>query len=313
MISAKLFLILIIAIILVTLTLLFIVVYYSVYTSVPSHLHATFTTQNGPVTEFVYNSYLQTNLQLDSLLLMANYDYDPNVSWSLWRLVRLTSYLSGKRPKKIALPEYDAPEDIMGLNQNGRPIKTGMLYHNPISQTTVMAFHGTSNAADWRTDMELQQIQNSLNSDSKNKEKVHKGFLKRYTFMQPDIKKLINKYNESTREGGWFVAGHSLGGAVATLVAYDQKDNFSSLPHIYTFGQPRVGNSEFAKKMDSMYPSGAYRVVNTSDVITLLPPPVWFQKIYEHAFSEQRFTLNLIEYSKNHIEAYQKFLDPTKI
>ena len=43
-------------------------------------------------------------------------------------------------------------------------------------------------------------------------------------------------------------AGHSLGGALATLAAYDLKSRFRRLPvHVYTFGAPRTGNKAFAR------------------------------------------------------------------
>jgi predicted lipase len=39
------------------------------------------------------------------------------------------------------------------------------------------------------------------------------------------------------------VNGHSLGGALAILAAVDIKLHFGRVNSVYTFGQPRVGNS----------------------------------------------------------------------
>ena len=63
------------------------------------------------------------------------------------------------------------------------------------------------------------------------------------------------------------LAGHSLGGALATLAAcyfYDlglKKENMS----IYTFGAPPVGDEDFCKKYRNNL--DIYRVINKNDVI----------------------------------------------
>jgi triacylglycerol lipase len=63
-------------------------------------------------------------------------------------------------------------------------------------------------------------------------------------------------------------AGHSLGGAMAVIAG-------SRHPHTrcaYTFGAPRIGDAEF---MDSiLFP--VHRVVNNNDIVTRLPPPIFY-------------------------------------
>ena len=307
MLSNKSFISIIILIVLITLTILFVIVYYTAYTSAPSTLHSTFTTQKGPITDFILNMESQNSKMQAQNVISTDYKYEKDTSWILWRYIRLTSYLSGKH-KPVELSANIVYEDIMGSNQNKIPRKMGMVYHNRNEKITILTFHGTSNPADWRTDMDLKLVKNTLQLSDKG-EKIHHGFLNRYIYMKSNLEKIIQKYNALTKDRGWFIAGHSLGGAIATLVAYDQNRNFTSQPHIYTYGQPRVGNDNFAKKMNKMYEYGAYRVVNSSDIISFLPPPIWFNKnYYEHAFEEHQFTLNLEQYSNNHILAYEKYL-----
>ena len=57
-------------------------------------------------------------------------------------------------------------------------------------------------------------------------------------------------------------AGHSLGGALATLAAHDLQAEFR-FPrlHCYTFGAPRTGNHAFAAQTSRMVPE-TWHVIN---------------------------------------------------
>lgn len=60
------------------------------------------------------------------------------------------------------------------------------------------------------------------------------------------------------------VTGHSLGGALATLAAYDLELHASVPAHkleCYTFGAPRVGNYPFAYDYDQRVPN-TWNVIN---------------------------------------------------
>jgi hypothetical protein len=59
---------------------------------------------------------------------------------------------------------------------------------------------------------------------------------------------------------------------------------------VYSFGSPRVGNSEFAQRFDSLVKSGkinqAYRVVNDQDVVARLPRTMYTLSVdYDHCGS----------------------------
>ncbi len=64
-----------------------------------------------------------------------------------------------------------------------------------------------------------------------------------------------------------YLAGHSLGGAVATLVAaYLLEEGFKVL--LYTYGSPRVGTEEF---LQGYHPITHYRHVNDDDLVPMVP------------------------------------------
>ncbi|MFK7732481.1 MAG: lipase family protein, partial [Pseudomonadales bacterium] len=81
-----------------------------------------------------------------------------------------------------------------------------------------------------------------------------------------------NRGTESRRK--LWIAGHSLGGALATTAAarllgeglFNQQD----IAGVYTFGQPRVGDPQFAARypLDSKH----FRLMHANDIVTKVPP-----------------------------------------
>jgi hypothetical protein len=68
------------------------------------------------------------------------------------------------------------------------------------------------------------------------------------------------------------LAGHSLGGALATLLALDTVANgVFPRPVVYTFASPAVGDKLFAGRYDAAVPD-SWRIANRNDIIPHLPP-----------------------------------------
>ena len=66
------------------------------------------------------------------------------------------------------------------------------------------------------------------------------------------------------------VAGHSLGGALATLAAADLTIQGLSNVQLYSFAAPRVGNRTFADQFTAKVPV-AFRVANSEDIVPTVP------------------------------------------
>jgi hypothetical protein len=74
------------------------------------------------------------------------------------------------------------------------------------------------------------------------------------------------------------VCGHSLGGALATLVALDVAANtIFKNPTVYTYASPRTGDSAFTAFYNHMVPN-TIRVANRMDLVPKLPMP----PLYDH-------------------------------
>jgi len=128
----------------------------------------------------------------------------------------------------------------------------------------VIAFAGTDPlvAADWVTDFDFQ-----LDADG-----VHAGFGEALNAVWPDIAAALTG---SARVDPLFIAGHSLGAALAVLCAVRAKQDFSVTPEaIYAFGMPRIGSAEFAMAFNQTLGHLTYRFVHGEDIVATVPPSV---------------------------------------
>jgi len=122
-----------------------------------------------------------------------------------------------------------------------------------------------------------------LGGDFKQEVQVHSGFLTAYDSVRNRIMALI-KYaigymDEEDAEtiAKWhiYVTGHSLGGALATLLALELSSsqmakNGVIFVTVYNFGSPRVGNRRFADVYNAKV-KDSWRVVNHRDIIPTVP------------------------------------------
>ncbi len=91
--------------------------------------------------------------------------------------------------------------------------------------------------------------------------KVHRGFVDLYSKIRPDVIETLQSFNIRR------IAGHSVGGIFAVLASQELRNRQPSV--VYTFGSPKIGSSkEFARHLQAP----VFRVANTEDLVTRLPP-----------------------------------------
>lgn len=130
----------------------------------------------------------------------------------------------------------------------------------------VVAFRGTQpqNPLDWITDAKV------LFKEKGPAGAVHRGF---WTSLQSVWPAIVAKIDEFQDKGQtlWFT-GHSLGAALAVLAVADLRLRARrEVNGLYTFGQPRVGDDEFAKAFNADLEPRTFRFVNNNDVVTRVP------------------------------------------
>ena len=136
------------------------------------------------------------------------------------------------------------------------------------TNTIFTAFRGSSNILNWIDNIQISKI-SPYNDTSIN---VEKGFYKAYEYLKDDlfnnIPTLVSKYNTNQVS----ITGHSLGAAMATLMVYDISNFYSNykITFFYTFGSPRVGNSEFVASFHS-FNIPSYRITHYYDIVPHVP------------------------------------------
>lgn len=147
-------------------------------------------------------------------------------------------------------------------------------------------FRGSGQDADWDTNIALQQTQGYPYDDNpQTNVQIHEGFSTAYFSVRDAIHQYCSNLGEKTT---LIVTGHSLGGALATLCALDLQFKFFSSASdrisLYTFGSPRVGNSDFRQSFNRRVPN-SYRLINGMDIVPAVPRP-W--QSYSHVDQEYR-------------------------
>ena len=97
--------------------------------------------------------------------------------------------------------------------------------------------------------------------------RVHRGFKQEVDELWPLVKEdIVRKQNED--KDLWF-CGHSLGAAMATIMASRCKHNLDNLDprELYTYGSPRVGWRKYCDSLDVVH----HRWVNNNDIVTTVP------------------------------------------
>ncbi len=222
----------------------------------------------------------------------------------------------------------------------------------------LISFRGTEKINEWLDNIDFSQEEVTL-INTNEYVKVHKGFWSALT--KHRYHSLREAIHNSKKEGFWktiknileykksslqeqlnilipkyikrdfdsqvvelYITGHSLGAALASLVAIDSILRYQNVPkdkpsisqiNTYVLGSPRVGSrslSALIKRLseDCNYHFNLMRLVNTEDIVTTVPPPVANHLIYSQLFisgpdacntvSSVNFSDNLGKVTYNH-------------
>lgn len=151
-------------------------------------------------------------------------------------------------------------------------------------KAVLVAFRGTENFTDWRTNVKFKPEKGPVG-------KLHRGFYRAAQRAWDDcIAPAVSEFRNN--EQSLWICGHSLGGALAlaTAALLEFGPDASIKPKaVYTFGQPRVGNRQFARAFNENFGSRAYRFVNNNDIVPHIPPIGW---LFQYMHTEKCYYID---------------------
>lgn len=204
--------------------------------------------------------------------------------------------------------------------------------------TMILAFRATVTTDEIQEDLNAWQVRyddgtevknpfpaaNAPNLISGDEAYVHAGFYKVFSRYREEILETVGTYKPSYI----LLSGHSLGGAVASLVAMDLSERVLTDNRVsgvkaivgYVFGTPRIGNATLNTRLQAAPGLTAlWRVVNLADNIQDLPfyvmpnfkyPSKYQAFYYTHAGSKMCYLDNQGSWQANHrLANYISFLD----
>ncbi|KAJ4844728.1 hypothetical protein Tsubulata_028354 [Turnera subulata] len=185
-----------------------------------------------------------------------------------------------------------------------------------------VAWRGTVAPSEWYED-----FQRKLEPIGDGDAKVEHGFHTIYTSksdstrynkssaseqVMKEVTRLVQLYRDNGEEVSLTITGHSLGGALALLNAYEAGKSLPGLPiSVISFGAPRVGNIAFRDELQDMGIK-TLRVVNKQDIVPRMPGIVFNESlerfddftgtldwVYTHVGSELKVDIQSSPYLKH--------------
>ena len=208
-------------------------------------------------------SYFQANeLLLNPPIKRAA--YSDRTAWVMASMAQLVyeRFEEGGKARDLLLTKLKGGGfNLIGEFNNPETDTQAFLVTN--GEYAVLAFRGTevTKKMDIKTDAKAFKA-------SVYEGRIHRGFAEAYKSIEIHVLKAVK--SKKIEDLPLYITGHSLGAAIATVATqYLERDEDlrNQIAACYTFGSPRVGNREFDRDLKS----SVYRVVNTTDIVTVVP------------------------------------------
>jgi len=166
-----------------------------------------------------------------------------------------------ERYAKEAEEGWKNPEDVHFLYDKESSTQAFVTHNDKI---ILISVRGTQEMlADTTRDLDARQV-----PCKEGEGQAHRGFYEAFLAAKPFVERYLEAFY--TGEQTLIVCGHSLGGAIALLLAEWIRRKWSDDVQLYTYGAPRAGDRAFVQAAQSLT---HHRIVNHDDPIPALPLP----------------------------------------
>jgi hypothetical protein len=171
-------------------------------------------------------------------------------------------------------------------------VSIGLVLQAAGAGDVVVAIRGTEGILEWVHDAQFCLVPCPFMPSAGNTED---GFTAMYVSMKtgvdsgsPTVTKFLTPASFKRPVTSVTICGHSLGGALATLLVLDVAANAIFFPIAYTYASPRTGDPQFVRTYNHLVPDTT-RIANRLDIVPNLP----FPPMYDHVLGE--FPLNPVK------------------
>lgn len=130
-------------------------------------------------------------------------------------------------------------------------------------EVVLISVRGTQEPMDFVRDTDAEQVPFEEGIG-----KAHQGFYKAYKAISKFVQVYLDQFHMGQKI---IICGHSLGGAIATLLAEALRRSPNGYDILlYTYGSPRAGDADFVAGAETL---AHHRMVNNNDPIPSVPAP----------------------------------------
>ena len=203
-------------------------------------------------------------------VLRSKWDSEAYADWPVAEVMARVSHLAYQPPLNAK-----ADFEKLGFQRVETFVDGSMIgYVASHDDVSVVGFHGTDDKSDWIANLDQRTVDTPYGP-------VHRGFHSAYNKLRPQIVGVLK--NEEPNHV--WVTGHSLGGALALVCAYDLiESGAASIDGLITFGQPMAVRDSMANHIDRILLGKYAHYVNAFDIVPRIPPTfdhcgslVWFK------------------------------------
>ncbi len=253
--------------------------------------------------------------------------YSSSTAVTLGKLSNL-AYETDNEQVKTQLSALGFTLDDYPIDDEAHGTRGFLAYNN---DSAVIVFTGTEDVKDWMQNAQVWTHDKQDNHGCDKEISIHNGFYRAVRERAQD-EKLMTRLNQLQSEGKKiYFTGHSLGGALASILAYFTEANFSEkvqLQGVYTFGQPLTGDKNYQTCYNAKLKERTFRYVTSEDLVPRARPnndykhvgtPLYFDKDGKLISKEETINLEGLtdylqgDFLKDHsMDIYNQFLVDNK-
>jgi hypothetical protein len=196
---------------------------------------------------------------------------DPGISDALFKdMQRFARFSSAAYQPFCPRP---AGQTLVQTFGNSGTSTQGLVARDDGRKQIVVAFRGTSDLIDLLTDVKFFLLPLKASGVSNvGSATAHSGFMDAYNSVADNVFRIVGAQAQAHPDYSIVVTGHSLGGALASIASLGLKGKFPSKSlSLYTFGQPRTGNGDYANLVETRVGlNNIFRSVHTFDGVPTL-------------------------------------------